>query len=111
MDPGVAEALTALEVAQNHLDQAQGPDMIEAACYEVSAAELRLRAAIRRAKAERSEVIGQVATSGKGVYESQGAVPRVWPHGSRQGGYQEREVGYPLPVRAGYTPGPADERI
>jgi len=50
IDPGLAEALTALEVARNHLNQAEGPDMVEAACYEVTAAELRLRAVIKRAK-------------------------------------------------------------
>ncbi len=52
MDPRVVEALTALEVAQNRFNLAQGPDMVEAACYEVTAAELRLRAAIKRARAD-----------------------------------------------------------
>ena len=54
IDPGLAEALMALEVARNHLNQAEGPDMVDAACYEVSAAELRLSAAIRWAKTENS---------------------------------------------------------
>ncbi len=51
INPDLAEALEDLEAAKNHLDQAVESDMIEAACYELSAAELQVRAAIKRAKA------------------------------------------------------------
>jgi len=59
-DPELNEALTALQVARNHLDQANNPDMIEAACYEITAAELRLRAVIKRAKAARGDMVDQI---------------------------------------------------
>jgi len=83
VDPELNEALTALQVAKNHLDQAVDQDMVEAACYEITAAELRLRAIIRRAKAERGDMVDQVDASRKRLFEDQGAVPRVWPHGGR----------------------------
>lgn len=54
MDPNLADALTALEVARNHLDQAEAPDMVEAACYEITAAELRVRAVIKQARSGRT---------------------------------------------------------
>lgn len=111
VDPELNEALTALQVAKNHLDLAVDQDMVEAACYEITAAELRLRAIIRRAKAERGDMVGQVDASRKRLFEDQGAVPRVWPHGGRQNRHTGSEGQYPLSVWPGNAPDTADERV
>lgn len=48
----IRAALQAREIAQNHFDIAEGPEQIDAAVYELTAAELRLRAVIRMARAD-----------------------------------------------------------
>ena len=111
VDPELNEALTALQVAKNHLDLAVDPDMVEAACYEITAAELRLRAVIKRAKSERGDMVDQVVASGKGASKGQGSMPSVWSYGGRQNRHKGDEGKYPLSVWPGNTPDTADERV
>jgi hypothetical protein len=49
-DSDLNDALLALEVAQNRLDTADKNELIDAAIFELSAAELRIRAVISRAR-------------------------------------------------------------
>ncbi len=72
LEPEVMEALDALEVAQNKLDMADEPALIDAACHEITAAELRLNEAVRRAKRKRGEGIGKVVACRQRFCESKG---------------------------------------
>ncbi|NPV52176.1 MAG: hypothetical protein HPY71_01480 [Firmicutes bacterium] len=53
INPEIAAALEAIEVARNRFDYADSPELIDAAIYELTAAELRLRAVIRMTQAGR----------------------------------------------------------
>lgn len=48
----VQEAKRAYEIAQNHLDMADTPELIDAAIYELNAARIRLGVAIKAAGEE-----------------------------------------------------------
>jgi len=111
LEPEVMEALDALEVAQNKLDMADEPALIDAACHEITAAELRLNEAVRRAKSERGDMVDQVVASGKGASKGQGSMPSVWSYGDRQNRHKGSEGQYPLSVWPGNAPDTADERV
>ncbi|WP_207706541.1 hypothetical protein [Desulfallas thermosapovorans] len=49
-DPLLTEALINLQVAKNQFDNASTPDMVDIAIYELSAAELHLKAVLKKVR-------------------------------------------------------------
>jgi len=50
VDPSLSDALLALSVAQNRLDIADRNELIDAAIFDLSAAEFKIRAVLSRAR-------------------------------------------------------------
>ncbi|AGL03286.1 hypothetical protein [Desulfoscipio gibsoniae] len=49
-DPSLTEALTNLQIAQNQFNNASTPDMVDVAIYELSAAEMHLKAVLKKVR-------------------------------------------------------------
>jgi hypothetical protein len=52
MKDAMLDAMLAVTVARNRLDNAEGLDEVEAAIYELNAAEIRLDSVIKKVKGE-----------------------------------------------------------
>jgi len=50
--PELTGAIQSVRIAENRLDEADTKEEIDAACYEITAARLRLNAVIKQAKME-----------------------------------------------------------
>lgn len=51
-DPLLTEALINLQVAKNQFNNANTPDMVDIAIYELSAAELHLKAVLKKVRGD-----------------------------------------------------------